>query len=209
MAPVHQNVDCQTSSKVSGATQDQHNLKPKQEPQDSHKLCSITWIILSGQANIEFEATFVFVFLIVYNEFVFELLSCVFRSRRSWLLFRKSAPTGSNTCWTVRREKSTPSIWRAFVWVSITWVLWTTLKMTTDETRTLHHPPSVLLVHFSLFCCCFFWNQSAVFATDSPVNPLGWCLHRPYTFLDTSRDNMLDYVLQLSLFIYEYCIRDD
>lgn len=108
---------------------------------------------------------------------LFELLSCVLRLRRSWLLFRKSALTESNTCWTVRREKSTPSTWRAFVWVSITWVLWTTLKMTTDETITLHHPPSFLVTHPFYFY--FFW---AVFATDSPINPLGWCLHRPYTF---------------------------
>lgn len=96
----------------------------------------------------------------------------VLRLRRSWLLFRRSALTESNTCQTARSAKSTPLTWKAFEWVSITWVLWTTLKMTTDETLTLHHPPTHPLLQ----------NKSADFATDRPSAPLGWRLHRPYVF---------------------------
>lgn len=121
---------------------------------------------------------------------LFELLSCVLRLRRSWLLFRKSALTESNTCWTVRREKSTPSTWRAFVWVSITWVLWTTLKMTTDETITLHHPPSFLVTHPFYF----YFFEPFLLLTVRSILWAGACtglthLRRPL------QDNMLDNIL--------------
>lgn len=71
---------------------------------------------------------------------------CVsFRSKRNWFLFRRSERTGSNTCWSARSGRSTPSTWRACAWASATWAPWTFPRTTTDEEGRGWESPDVHL----------------------------------------------------------------
>lgn len=55
------------------------------------------------------------------------------RLKRSWFPFRRSAPSGSSTCWNAKSARSTASTWRACGWASATWAPWTFPRTTIDE----------------------------------------------------------------------------
>ncbi len=70
------------------------------------------------------------------------------RLKRSWFPFRRSEPTGSNTCWSARSGRPTASTWRACGWASATWAPWTSPRTTTDEglpSLLLPPPPSLVV----------------------------------------------------------------
>lgn len=84
---------------------------------------------------------------------------CSCRLKRSWFPFRRSEPTGSNTCWSARSGRPTASTWRACGWALATWAPWTCPRTTTDEGQP--SPPP--LHHLS-------WSPGSV----HPSSPFTW-----------------------------------